>query len=86
MKGETPMNMTINGLLLASALISVGCAQTIARHDLFERGDIRIERAVEAAQRTCRAPQPKKALPSPAQYERCVLEGLRSAELTVVRR
>lgn len=80
------MNTTINGLLLASALISVGCAQAIARHDLFERGDIRIARAVETARRTCREQQPKEALPWAAQYERCVLEGLQSAEFAVVRR
>ena len=70
------MNITISGLILASALMTVGCAQTIARHDLFEQGDIRVRRVVQTARRTCQEQQPEKALPSVAEYERCVLEGL----------
>ena len=80
------MNITISGLILASALMTVGCTQALARHDLFERGDIRIERAVESARRTCREQQPKQALPSTADYERCVLVELRTAELTAAQR
>lgn len=70
------MKITIRGLFLASALMTVGCANAIARHDLFERGDIRIERMFETARRTCRGQEPKKALPSAARDERCVLEAL----------
>jgi len=80
------MNITISGLILASALMTVGCADAIARHDLFERGDIRLQRAVQTAGRTCREQQPKKALPSTADYERCMLVELRSAELTAAKR
>jgi len=79
------MNITISGLFLASALMTVGCADAIARHDLFERGDIRFERVVETARRTCREQQPKQALPSTADYERCVLAELRRAELTAAK-
>jgi len=77
------MNITISGLALASALMTVGCAQTFARHDLFERDDIRLQRAVQTAQRTCQEQQPKKALPSAAQYERCLLEELSRNALDV---
>ena len=80
------MNITISGLALASVLMSVGCTQAIARHDLFERGDTRIGRAVETARRTCQAQQPTRALPSTADYERCVLDALRGAELTATQR
>lgn len=80
------MNITISGLILASALMSVGCTHAVARHDLFEGGDIRLERAVETARRTCREQQPKQALPSTADYERCVLAELRRAELKVENR
>jgi hypothetical protein len=76
-------NITISGLVLASALMTVGCAQTFARHDLFERGDIRVERALKTVRSICREQQPKEALPSTADYERCVLEELRRAELKV---
>ena len=79
------MKITIWGLLLASAVITTGCAQAIARHDVFERSDRRIGRAVETAQRTCQKQQPKKAAPSSQEYERCVLEALRRAEFTVAR-
>lgn len=75
------MNATISGLFLASALMTVGCAQAIARHDVFERSDSRIGRVVETARRTCQEHQPKQALPSAGQYERCVLEALRRADL-----
>jgi hypothetical protein len=78
------MKIIINGLVLASVLMTAGCVNAIARHDLFERGDIRIERTVETARRTCQEQQPKKALPSADQYERCVLEALRG-ESTVAR-
>jgi hypothetical protein len=80
------MNTSIVGVVLASALITVGCAGALARHDLIERADIRIERVVETAGRTCRAQQPKKALPSAAEYERCVFAELRRAELSVATR
>ena len=86
-RGEgTVMKITISGLILASAIISVGCAQAIARHDLIERGDIRLQRAVQTARRTCQEQQPKQALPSTADYERCVLVELRTAELTAAQR
>jgi hypothetical protein len=80
-KGEASMKVTSIGLFLASALSSVGCAHAIARYDLLERGDIGIDRMVETARRTCREQQPKNALPSAAEYERCVLEELRKATL-----
>ena len=80
------MNITISGLILASALTTFGCAQAFARHDLFERSDNRLQRAVQTAQRTCQEQQPKTALPSTADYERCVLAELRSAELTAAKR
>ena len=37
------MNITTSGLLVASALMSVGCANAIARHDLLERSGIRMD-------------------------------------------
>jgi hypothetical protein len=80
------MKIIISGLLLASALLAVGCAQTIARHDVFERSDGRIGRAVETARRSCQQRQRTRALPSAIEYERCVVDRLRSAELTVARR
>jgi hypothetical protein len=79
------MKITISGLLLASALMAVGCAQAIARHDVFERSDSRIGRAVETARRICQQQQPTRALPSADEYERCVVDALRSAEFTVAR-
>jgi hypothetical protein len=79
------VKIIISALFVASALMTVGCAHAIARHDLFERGDIRIERMVTTARRTCRAQQPKEGLPSAVQYERCVLEELRRGELIVAR-
>jgi hypothetical protein len=66
--------------------MSVGCTQAIARHDLFERGDIRLQRAIQTARRTCQEQQPKNALPSTVDYERCVLGELRSAELSAAKR
>ena len=36
---------TISALVVASALMTVGCANAFARHDLFERSDMRIGRA-----------------------------------------
>jgi hypothetical protein len=80
------LNVTIRGLILASALMAVGCADAIARADRFERGDFRIERAVKTARRTCQERQPKTALPSTADYERCVLAELRSGEVTAAPR
>jgi len=80
------MNITISATLLMSALMTVGCTQAIARHDLFERGDIRLRRAIQTAGRTCQAQQPKDVLPSTADYERCVLRELRNAEATVAKR
>ena len=66
---ETTMNITISGLALASVLMSVGCAQAFARHDLFERSDSRLQRALQTARRTCQEQQPKRALPSTPDYE-----------------
>ena len=43
------MSTTITGLTLASVLGTVGCAQAIARHDLFERSDSRIGRIGDRA-------------------------------------
>jgi hypothetical protein len=80
------INIAISGLALASVLMSVGCAQAFARHDLFERSDTRLQRAVQTARRTCQEQQPKTALPSTADYERCVLAQLRGAELTAAKR
>jgi hypothetical protein len=57
-------------------LTTSGCANAIARHDIFERGDIRIEGMLETAQRDCREIQPKTAPPSAVQYERCLLDEL----------
>ena len=71
------MKITIVGLFLASVLMTAGCAQTFASHDVFERSDSRIGRAVSTARRTCQARQAKKALPSAVEYERCVLGALR---------
>jgi hypothetical protein len=72
--------LTITGLILASAFMTVGCTQAFARHDLFERSDIRLQRVVQTARHTCQEQQPKTARPSTADYERCVLAELRSAE------
>ena len=80
------MNISISGLILASAFMTVGCTQAIARHDLFERGDIQLQRAIQTARRTCQEQQPKNTLPSTAGYERCVLAEMRSAGLTVAER
>ena len=79
------MNITIRGLLVASALMTVGCANAIARYDVFERSDIRLGRAVSTA-RLNQKQQPKRALPSAEEYERCVLDKLQRAELSVARR
>jgi hypothetical protein len=79
------MNITIGGLFLASAVMTVGCAHAIARHDLFEQGDNRIRRVVETARQTCREQQPRGALPSVTQYERCVFDELRRDELIAAR-
>jgi len=80
------MRITIGGLVLASALMAGGCANAIARHDLFERGDTRIARVVEAARRTCQEQQANGALLSTARYERCVFEALQRDEFTVAQR
>ena len=80
------MKTTIAGIALASIVMSIGCAGAIARHDLFERGEARVQRAVETARRTCRQQQPKEALPSPSEYEHCVFEELRRRDATVARR
>ena len=79
------MTITLRGLVLASALMTIGCAQAIARHDVFERTDNRIGRQVDTARRTCQQQQPTGALPSAEDYEQCVLDALRSAEFTVAR-
>ena len=77
------MKITICGLFLASTVMTTSCAQAIARHDVFERSDNRIERAVETARRTCQEQQPKTGPPLSQEYERCALEALRRAEFTV---
>jgi hypothetical protein len=80
------MNITISGFILALTVMTAGCAQSFARHDLLERSDIQLQRAVQTARRTCQEQQPKKALPSADQYERCLLAELRNAELTAAPR
>ena len=80
------LNVTIGGLILASALMTIGCADAIARADHFEVGDFRIDRAVKTARQACQERQPKTALPSTTDYERCVLAELRSAEVTAAKR
>jgi hypothetical protein len=75
----------ISGLLLATALMAAGCTQAIARHDVFERSDVRIGQSLESARRTCQGRQPNNARPSAGDYERCVLEALRGAGLTPAR-
>jgi len=72
--------------MLASVLTVVGCTHTIVRHDLFERTDVRLQRAMETAQRACQQEQPKTGLPSTADYERCVLAEWRNPKLTAARR
>jgi hypothetical protein len=79
------MNITIGGLLLMSTVMIVGCANAIARHDIFERSDTRIGRAFETARKACREQQPKKTLPSGPEYEQCVIDGLRRANLAAAR-
>ena len=79
------INAGIGGLILASALMAVGCTQAIARHDVFERSDVRIGRSLESARRTCQERQPDNAAPSAGAYEQCVLEALRGARLTPAR-
>jgi len=79
------MNITISGLVVASALMTVGCANAFARHDLFEQSDMRIGRAVSTARLTCQGQQPKRALLSASEYERCVLDKLQRAESSVAR-
>ena len=72
-------------LVLASALMAVGCAQAIARHDIFERTDSRIGRMLETARQMCQRQQPARTMPSAEEYEQCVLDALRNAEFTVAR-
>jgi hypothetical protein len=74
------INACISGLILASALTAVGCTQAFARHDVFVTSDVRMGRVLESARRTCQEGQPKNALASAGEYERCVLEALRGAE------
>ena len=80
------MSITISGLVVASALMTVGCANAFARHDLFERSDMRIGRAVSTARLTCQEEHSKRALPSASEYERCVLDELQRGESLVARR
>ena len=76
----------IGGLILASALMAVGCTQAFARHDVFVTSDVRMGRVLDTARRTCQERQPKNALPSADAYERCVLEALRGAESAAAKR
>ena len=80
------MKSTITGLLLASTFTIAGCANAFARYDSFQGGDIRIERMVDTARRVCREQQPKNILPSATQYERCVLEELRTGDSSIANR
>ena len=80
------LNITISGFILALTVMTAGCAQAFARHDLFERSDVQLQRAVQTARRTCQEQQPKTARPSTADYERCVLAELRSADVTAAKR
>jgi hypothetical protein len=64
--------------------MTVGCAQAIARHDLFARSDIRIGRVVETARKACQQQQPEGTLSS-VEYERCVLDELRQADSIAAR-
>jgi len=73
------------GLILASALMAVGCTQTFARYDGFQRSDVRIARVLDSARRTCQERQPKNAPASAGEYERCVIEALQGAGLTPAR-
>jgi hypothetical protein len=70
----------IVGVLLALASMITGCSLAFARYDLFERSDARIGRMLEGARRTCQERQPKNALPSAGEYERCVLGALQGTE------
>jgi hypothetical protein len=79
------MKTTIGGLLLVSTILSVGCANAIARHDLFQRSDTRIARMLETARNACRAQQPKNSLPFGTEYERCVLDELRQPDRAATR-
>jgi hypothetical protein len=80
------MRITICGLLVASALITVGCANALARHDLFERSDARLGRALSTARLNCQEQQSNRASPSADQYERCVLDALQRVEFSVAKR
>jgi hypothetical protein len=79
------MSITIAGLLLVSTIMSVGCANAIVRHDLFQRSDTRIGRMLETARKACRAQQPKETLPSGTEYERCVFDELRQPDRAATR-
>lgn len=79
------INACISGLILASALTAVGCTQTFARHDVFVTSDVRMGRVLDSARRMCQERQPNNALPSAGEYERCVLDALRGADLTPAR-
>jgi hypothetical protein len=79
------MNITIGGLLLLSTIMTVGCANAISRHDVFERSDTRIGRVLETTRKACRQQQPKNTLPSGPEYERCVFDGLRRADIVAAR-
>ena len=79
------INVGIRGFILGSALMAVGCTQALARHDVFERSDVRIGRSLDSARRTCQQRQPNNTQPSGGEYERCVLEALRGTALTQAR-
>jgi hypothetical protein len=65
----------IAGLVLIPAFTLAGCTAAMARHDLFEGADVRVDRMVETARLACRAQQPTR-IRSATQYERCVLQAL----------
>ena len=43
------MNLTISGLIVASALMTVGSANAFARHDLFERTTCGLDARLDSA-------------------------------------
>ena len=79
------MNISTSGLFVASALKSVGCANAIARHDLPSAATFGWTRDHHSASDVPEQ-QPTKALSSASEYERCVLDELERAELSVGRR
>ena len=78
------MKITIARLLLAATLALAGCANSFARHDLFEESDRRVAHLLQAAQRVCRNNLERGPMPSAARYQGCVLDKLRESESRLV--